>query len=167
MWMFVLAIQVTNGFRHGQDGIFKNREMELEDWELESNGEVNENMDGSINLLGFTEMSNNISANMMEKRQQHSNGHSCSCDTKNNLTFLGEGVYPRNYPSRVCDWAKIKINRDRYGSVCRNGGQCKEHYHNIIVLKARNEFTVLKENRHDVPRNIMDRFYFDPVVSFH
>lgn len=165
--MIVLVNQLIDGFRYGPNAAIRNGAIDSEDWQFEPNDETNENLQGLDDTSGFPDLSNftkHLWSNALEKRNGHSVRHNtCSCDSKPDRTFLGEGVYPRNYISRVCDWDKIAQRE----TICRFGGKCKEFYHKVLVLKTRNDLTVLPENSHDLPRKIKQDFYFDTHVSLH
>lgn len=162
--IIILAIQLTDGFRYGPNAVGGNNRMDADDWDFDSNGDPSQKAD-ALSELGessnFITLSKNVSANILEKRHDHSSRHSCSCDTKADRTFLGEGVYPRYYASIVCDWDKIA----RREPICRSGSQCKETYHKVLALKVKNELTPPQENTHDLPRKIRNDYYFETHVS--
>lgn len=167
LWAIVLSSHLVTAFRYGHNSISApTQDGDFDDWQLESKNEIHEIPEGLAELKGFPgfrNFTNNLSPNYLMKRYDHNLKHSCSCDTKPDEKTFSDDVWPRSYPTKICNWEKINEKTER---TCIEGKECKEFYHKILVLKKKKTDTII-ENTHDLPRQIRQHFYYDTEVSLH
>lgn len=146
MWSIVIVTQLIDGYRHGQSSVVQTNEMNSNEWQFENSQKANYDQEQPSYFGGALEWRNRSKIlspyNSVKRHEQrlekrHKLTDPCGCPTKNHIQFLGDDVYPRIYPSRVCDPVEI----ERRPNCQYSGGTCKEVNHKIPVFKIRTEST--------------------------